>query len=262
MDTPAGAVPSSGSRGSRAPAPGTPRPGGARSRELLELLLTSPGIEEYLDELVRMAAGLSDGILGCGVTVRRGGDVLTVASSNDLAVAVDEVQYGTGTGPCLDCLAHGQVLAVVDMVDESRWGSFPSHAIGHGVRSSLSVPLDVDGRTIGALNAYGSTPDLFVGGVRDGLVEFGGQTQTSLAVALRSAEQADLVAQLHAAMQSRSVIDQALGILMARQRCTAGEAFAVLRSASQSRNRKLADIAADLITATTGHPPEKGRFES
>ena len=240
---------------------GRQRPEGGGASALLELVLTSPKIEAYLDELAVTVAGLSPQIAGCGVTVRRNGNALTVASSNELASAVDEVQYGIGTGPCLECLATERVLTVVDMVEESRWGQFPSHALGHGVRSTLSVPLVVGGRTIGALNAYGSEPGMFVGVLRDQLVVFAAEAQISLALALRSAEQSELVDQLHTAMQSRSVIDQALGIVMARQRCTAAEAFAVLRSASQSRNRKIAEIAADVITATTGRRPEEGHFE-
>jgi AmiR/NasT family two-component response regulator len=55
------------------------------------------------------------------------------------------------------------------------------------------------------------------------------------------------------------VIDQALGILMAQQRCSADEAFALLRTHSQNNNRKLRDVAADLITRVTGQPPVLGR---
>jgi hypothetical protein len=57
-------------------------------------------------------------------------------------------------------------------------------------------------------------------------------------------------------MVSSSIIDQAIGILMAQQRCTAAIAFDLLRRASQNRNRKLRDIAADIITKVSGAPPQ------
>ena len=62
--------------------------------------------------------------------------------------------------------------------------------------------------------------------------------------------------QLVEAMAARSTIDRALGILMSQQRCTAGAAFDLLRQTSQHRNRKLRDIAADLITNVTRQPPQ------
>ncbi|MEU0206548.1 ANTAR domain-containing protein [Streptomyces canus] len=56
-------------------------------------------------------------------------------------------------------------------------------------------------------------------------------------------------------MRHRSVIDQALGVVMGQRRCTAEDAFGVLRSASQHRNIKLRDLCTELITNLTGRPP-------
>jgi len=68
--------------------------------------------------------------------------------------------------------------------------------------------------------------------------------------------QAQTQSQLAEAMVSSSVIDQAIGILMAQQRCTAADAFDLLRQASQNRNHKLRDIAAEIITKVSGAPPQ------
>ena len=54
---------------------------------------------------------------------------------------------------------------------------------------------------------------------------------------------------LNAALTSRAVIDQAIGIIMARRACTAGEAFAVLRRMSNNQNVKLRDVAAAMTEA-------------
>jgi ANTAR domain len=69
-----------------------------------------------------------------------------------------------------------------------------------------------------------------------------------------------LTTQLRAALASRSVIDQAIGIIMAEQRCTAQQAFEILRIASQNRNAKLRHVAADVITNLTGRPPQPPPF--
>lgn len=243
--------PDRGDRGDRGPA-----------RELLELVLTTATVEDYLDELVVLTARISPLIAGCGVSLRRAGQVMTVAADNDFAGAVDEVQYDLGQGPCLSALASEEVVAVPDVAGEQRFGDWSSHALAHGVLSSLSVPLRVAGTTVGALNSYSRHAHAFGPEVTAGLVGFAAQAEVALALTLRTAEQSDVVDQLRDAMATRSVIDQALGILMGRQRFGAGEAFAVLRKVSQSRNRKLVDVAGDLVTSVTGKPPEPGRFQT
>lgn len=75
---------------------------------------------------------------------------------------------------------------------------------------------------------------------------------------LRQDQQSALNQQLEEALTNRSVIDQAIGLLMGQQRCAAPEAFDLLRQNSQHNNRKLRDVAADLITRVTGMPPARG----
>lgn len=229
--------------------------------ELLQLVLTTPTVQAYLDELVLLVQRLNPVIAGCGITVRQVAGILTVSASNTLAAAVDEVQYHLSQGPCLQALRTGEVVTVDDVATEQRFGDWSAHAVTHGVLSSLSVPLRIAGVTVGAMNSYSRRAHGFDALVRRQLLELAAHAQASLALTLRAAEQTSIVDQLHTAMQTRSIIDQALGIMMTRQRCTAAEAFALLRAASQSRNRKVVDIAADLITTTTGSPPAQGRFE-
>lgn len=243
------------------PAAVPPASGASDAADLLELVIDSPDVESSLAEVVRRAAELSPAIAGVGVTVRRHGHLFSVATSNALAAAVDEVQYGLDTGPCLDSLRYGEVVPVPDMAAETRWDTYPAHAVARGVRSSLSLPMTISGVPAAALNTYGAEPNLLVGELAEQLGAFARQAQLALVVAMRQAEQRSTVEQLHTAMQTRSLIDQALGILMARNRSTADDAFAALRAASQSSNRKIVDIAAELIEATSGQPPKPGRFE-
>ena len=74
-------------------------------------------------------------------------------------------------------------------------------------------------------------------------------------MAVRIAERTAMSKHLQTALASRAVIDQALGIIMGQNRCTADKAFEVLRTASQNRNVKLRVIAAEMITAVSGQPP-------
>ena len=54
---------------------------------------------------------------------------------------------------------------------------------------------------------------------------------------------------------SRAVIDQALGVIMASERCPQDRAFAILRSVSQNKNIKLRDLAATIVASVSGEPP-------
>src|SRR6185312_15103135 len=101
---------------------------------------------------------------------------------------------------------------VEDMRDESRWGDYPELAAGVGVGSSLSLPLQVDGGTIGVLNLYSHEPHGFDEALRHSFSVFAGQAAAALTMVLRQARQDELGAQLEQALSSRTIIDQAIGI--------------------------------------------------
>jgi hypothetical protein len=229
---------------------------GSAAAQLLSLLVESPGLDAVLDRLVRLSAEVVTPVAACGITLRHDGRPFSAATSNEMAAQVDEIQYGADEGPCLDSMRTGTVVQIDDLREEERWDSYPPHAIAHGVISSLSLPLIVDGEPLGALNLYSSVPAGFAGPQRGHAQAFAGQCAAALTLALREVHQAQVHQQLAEAMASRSVIDQAIGILMGQHRCTAAEAFDLLRQASQHRNRKLRDIAADIVTTTGGVRPQ------
>jgi AmiR/NasT family two-component response regulator len=68
----------------------------------------------------------------------------------------------------------------------------------------------------------------------------------------------ELTGQLHESLESRAVIDQALGVIMATERCPHGRALELLRLASQNSNVKLRDLAATIVTGVSGEPPRPG----
>jgi GAF domain-containing protein len=219
--------------------------------ELANLMLATPSVQQLLDDVAQLAAAVV-WPAASGITLRRDRQPVTVASSSPLASLVDEDQYAAGEGPCLHSLVTGRVVTVTDMETEERWEGYKGGALSHGVGSSLSLPLAIDGENRGALNLYSTEPRAFGPAETDGAQAFAAHTATALTLVTRQAKQTELTEQLRAALASRSVIDQATGILMAQGRCGQREAFARLRSASQRQNRKLRDIAADVVEAVGG----------
>ncbi|MGZ5415867.1 MAG: ANTAR domain-containing protein [Nocardioides sp.] len=225
---------------------------------LHQLLLTAPEVESFLHEVAVLAAGLVDPAASAGITIQYDGGLMTVASSDGLASMVDEEQYTVGQGPCLETLQTGRVVEVKDQRTDDRWGSYAPRARARGIRSSLSLPLLVDGRAVGALNLYSEEKvAAFEDGVAAQAKSFAGRASTALTLTLRYHEQARSARQLEETLDSRSHIDQAIGILMAEQRCDARTAFDLLRRHSQNSNRKLRAVAEEIITRVSGAPPTR-----
>jgi GAF domain-containing protein len=161
------------------------------------------------------------------------------------------LQYEEGYGPCLDAGRGGVPLRIDDMRTEERWPSYTERTAGIGVRSSLSVPLPYQGGVIGALNNYASTPAAFasVESLRAAT-----DVAEAIAVAVANAEAhhqlGEQARNMRIAMESRAVIEQAKGVLMAQQGVDAEQAFEILRAASQRSNRKLRDVAAGVVAST------------
>lgn len=229
--------------------------------ELQALLLGTESIDGFLREMAVLAAGTLGEGLSCGITLQPNGRPLTVASSDQFASQVDELQYGLDEGPCLAATRTGQVTRIDDLAADKRWRKYAVRALAYGVRSSLSYPLHAQDKLIGALNIYSREPAFFGEARTRQAGRFAQNASTAVGIAARMAQQAVLTDQLRASLASRSVIDQALGVIMGEERCTAQEAFEILRGVSQNRNIKLRQVAEDVVSRVTGRAPQPPPFD-
>lgn len=224
------------------------------------LLLSTKTVDDLLAQLAKLAAGIVEPPASVGITVRREGRPITAATSDERAPRVDETQYESGEGPCLQALRAGSVVEVTDQRTDDRWPYYGKRASAHGVRRSLSLPLRVGAAPVGALNIYGfEQPGAFSDAERAAAEVFATQASTALTLLIRQVKQTEELEQLEQALSSRTVIDQAIGVLMGQQRCSAEAAFTLLRQHSQNTNRKLREVAAELIERMTGEPPSQPR---
>jgi GAF domain-containing protein len=221
-------------------------------RALSRVVLAGRGLEEVLGEVTAIAAGGIPGAESTSITMIRDDRGFTAAHFGAMALAADELQYERGYGPCLDAGRGNVVLRVDDMRTEPRWPDYAARVVETGVRSSLSVPLPYQGTSIGALNIYSSEVSAFAPAES---LDAGLQVAEAIAVAVLNADaHAQLTEQarnMRLAMDSRAVIEQAKGVLMAQRHVDADQAFDILREASQRYNRKLRDIAAGIVASTT-----------
>ncbi|MDQ0662881.1 GAF domain-containing protein [Arthrobacter ulcerisalmonis] len=219
------------------------------------LVLESRDIRGFLTELaVRAASRLSvpGNTIHSGVTVLRHRRPEAVAASDAAAKALDELQNGFGDGPCLTALRNRSTLLVPDLSAEKRWQPYVRTALEHGVCSILAVPLDLAGEAEAVLNLYSGRSNGFSTEDISSVEVFASQAASSLRLILRITQLSEAREDLSAAMQSRTVIDMAIGAIMAQNRCSRDAAFSILTTASSSRNVKLREVAVSVITSISG----------
>ncbi len=123
-------------------------------------LLGWPDVVGFLQQLAALSAAVVPQA-SCGVTMGRGDQAATVASSDEFAELLGEIQYGCGQGPCLQALRTGERVKVFDLATDDRWDDYRLSALAAGVRSSVSLPLTVNDATIGAVNLYSRARNSF-----------------------------------------------------------------------------------------------------
>jgi GAF domain-containing protein len=225
---------------------------------LQDALLKTDSVEQFLHELAVLAARTvgEDAGLSCGMALRqRGRPASATACSDPLASEADRVQYQSGDGPALHALRHARPVNIHDTATASLWPRFCGQAAAIGIRSCYAVPLVNEGTPVGALVLYARRPGAFGPQETVRADKFARHASGALALALRMASCADQNDQLRSSIMSRAVIDQALGVIMATERCPQDKAFALLRSVSQNTNVKIRDLAATIVTRVSGEPP-------
>ena len=213
---------------------------------LARFVLGQHSLDDVLDSVVGIAKSALPGPPEVSITLVNG-QPLTMASSGQLALDVDERQYEEGYGPCLDAVRLGQVVIVADITRETRWPRYVPRAREAGVAASVSVPLPIEDRHIGAMNIYTRQTDILDGDAIETARSIAGFAAVALVNADRYQKSTTLARQLEEALESRAVIDQAKGILIAQHQINADEAFDMLVRLSQHSNRKLRDVATALV---------------
>jgi GAF domain-containing protein len=220
-------------------------------------------VRSIADALERIVVATRDSVRSAdvvSVTLRSpDGAFHTPVETDPLATQLDELQYEFGEGACVEAARpDGPAMAIsTDLAADPRWPRFGPAAARRGFRSLLSTALLPDAkppRLSGALNVYSRRQAAFTHRDRDVLLLFA--TYASLALAWTEAvTRSELeVQQLRHAVDTRDMIGQAKGILMARRRLSAAEAFDVLRRTSQDNNIKLRDLAETLVANPDGLP--------
>lgn len=181
----------------------------------------------------------------------------TIASTHPEAAAVDGIQYGLGTGPCVDAIRAVTVFRTGDLGSDSRWSEFGRRAVATAdVHSMLSFRLLIEyDDMIAGLNLYATERHAF----DDAAQVVGTLLATHAGMAISAAAARERADHLQRALAASRDIGVAMGVLMGEHKISRDQAFDLLRIISQHANRKLADIAVEVgdtgtLSLPTGTP--------
>jgi anti-anti-sigma factor len=197
--------------------------------------------------LARAAIGAADGV---SVSLRRHGQLSTVAATDQTISSMDVDQYATGEGPCVQASAEGHWFYAESLDTETRWPTFTPLAHALGINAILSSPLLVQERPVGALNIYARTPRSFSNRDQELAAAFAAQTSMILSEADTHMTEDHLATRFQGALRAREVIAQAQGVLMERDGLTDLDAYGALRRFSLSNGRPLQERAEQIVSST------------
>ncbi len=202
--------------------------------------------EAGVELLVADAAGL--------MLSDQAGHLQVVAASTQQARLLELFELQHDEGPCLDCYRQGRAVVNVDPAQaERRWPAFGAAARGAQFASVHAVPLRLRHEVIGAMDLFLAdratlTPDELA--LAQALADI---ATIGLLQERAVREQQILAAQLQGALTSRTVIEQAKGILAERHQLTLEGAFTVMRTHARHNGRPLLAVASDVIDGSLDH---------
>jgi hypothetical protein len=204
----------------------------------LDPSLAAAGVAPSLDAIVALAHQVVPASVAVSVTVIGEAGAITAASTGRWAADLDRAQYDADAGPCVDAAIGGETRSIADIRHDDRWPTYAVAALAAGALSSVSIPIPVDDGLVASLNAYATHVDAFSSADRARLRKL-----AAVAAAVLSSGAAT-------PLRSRPVMDQAKGILMHEEHCSAELAMDGLAKRALDSGRSLQQVAADVVAAT------------
>lgn len=222
------------------------------------LLLPAETVEEALRLVTALAAESVPGSIGAGVSIMDERGKRSTAASDPRVEQADAWQYEMDAGPCVAAWRDRATVRIDDVASEARWPQWSAAVVPLGIASVLSSPLIAGQDSIGAIKVYAAQPGAFDTRAARLLELFAQQAAILLANTRSLAQARQLSEHLRQALQSRDLIGQAKGILVAQGARDDDAAFAMLVSASQRSNVKLHEVARQLVASFTRAQAQRG----
>jgi hypothetical protein len=215
--------------------------------------------EESLRLLALSAVSAVAETAGCAldsaVSLARRGRTPVTSGSSERAIGLARWDQGNGDGPVSQALSGKLAIIANDYSKDSRWPGYWHPLRDAGYRSVVSVPLPLDPGGSAALTLMTEKSNTFTPAVLADVMSYSRVAASSYLMAAEVREALAAAGHLRTAMQSRTSIDVACGVIMGQNRCSYEEAFKILATASSHRNIKVRVLAESLLEDLPGGIP-------
>jgi GAF domain-containing protein len=175
------------------------------------------------------------------------GGLRLIASSDERMRLLELFELQGAQGPCLDAFSSGRAVQASAADSRARWPVFAPKASDAGFQMMCAVPLRVRTDVIGALNLFRGTDEPFTAAEMDIAQAMAEMAAIGLIQERALRERSLLAEQLQAALNSRVIIEQAKGMLAEYLTMNVDDAFKLLRNYARDHNRKLSEVAGDIV---------------
>ncbi|MCU1515839.1 MAG: hypothetical protein JWQ75_560 [Pseudarthrobacter sp.] len=224
--------------------------------ELQDLIVGTDSVAEFLGGFASIAAAVisrsASETVECGVTLKRARHTRTVGGSSSKAIHLDKIEQQVGEGPCITALKTKRPTLLGDVRNDTRWPVYQKALFDEGILSALGVPMELGADSSAALNFFATSTSVFTEDIIREAAGFTELAESAVRLALKVGTAQGTADDLSAAMQSRTAINLACGIIMGQNRCTQAEAMTILTNVSSHRNQKLRDVAEEMVLKISG----------
>lgn len=231
---------------------------------LEEVILSSCTVQEFLHQLAALTSEIfstETAPVRSAIALLRNRKPMCMGFSDQSAHSRQELEAAFRRIPYRTALEEEATVQISDFRRDAAWSGYGDIAEQLGVRSLVFVPLNLGAEGRAGLTLYSAQTNRFDGDCAARTEAYSRRILKPVRIAARLAAGEEQSADLRAAMESRTTIDLAMGIVMAQNRCGQDEAFTILRSACSRRNVKLRELAA-LVVASVGEHQPRTHFDS
>lgn len=208
-----------------------------------DTLTTEYDMVDLLHTLVSECVGILGMEAGGLMLVDGNGDLQLMTSTSEAADLVEVMQLAAAAGPCIDCFRTGVAVSVREISESQQWPKFRTAAMEQGFHSVLATPMKLRGKILGTMNLFGITAGEVT--ARDAAVAQALADVATIGILQeRVIQEGHLMeGQLHRALDSRILIEQAKGVIANELSLSMDDAFNLLRKYARDRNLTIRSVS-------------------
>jgi GAF domain-containing protein len=217
-------------------------------------LLRDRELKDDLDRVTRLACRLLPQSSGASVSMLATGRPTTMATTDEVAVELDLIQYDASDGPCIAALG-GQSVRIGFVQRDERFPHFAAGAADTRVRSVLSTPAIDHGMIVGSINIYSNAIDAFDDASRDVGTVLAAEVANAIAKSATLRRARDARQQLQQHYDEQTLVARAQGVLMSIEHCSAAQARNLISNAASEHGERLAQTAERILANVLSDQP-------